>query len=221
MSLVSISPTQAQTSTPTPIYIDIAQAGGRLRVDFETNTPVSMTETPTPTETSTNTPTYTVTATQTSTIVPTQTPTYIPLQDSGWEFYRDAGTGLACVTSTTWGFPGAALTASTRRFYGDLMKGRQILQAIWLLAWNPATGSIPTGVQLVKFDNGPLNIESIAIIESASTYTPIGSGVYITEELQAILDAGEFKQLGQRTHGNGSNGCLIYASWIEIIWKEP
>ncbi len=171
---------------------------------------------PTPTPqcmTSTETPTLAPTTTETPTAVPVVTT--IPLQTT-MDFYRNPMyPGLSCITSATWGFPGSALTASTRRFYGDKMHGRQVDMALWLVAWTPNTGG---GLRLVKFDNGPMNIEEIARIE-ASGATPVTGGVDITAALQSILDAGQFKQLGQQTHGNGSSACTVYASWIEIIWK--
>lgn len=218
LSLLATSPSQAQIKTPTPQCMTIESG----QVCYYSNTEETPTETQTETATPTNTFTPTPTETGTPIPTPTNTPpqvTRIPLQTS-IEFYRNpAFPALSCITSTTYWFPGTALTASTHRFYGDLLQGAKIIHAFWGVAWTPNSTSANTGVRLVKFDNGPVNIEEIYKIEKIGT-TPLSDGAYITDALQAIIDAGQFKQLGFQVRGNGtSNTCVVYASWIEIVWK--
>lgn len=158
----------------------------------------------------------------------TPTPTVVPIVSTPieqvdeyvWDLMEHAGTPvLGSVSGGSWAFPGAALTASTYRIYGDYLTGRTVLRADWVVAWNPNTGPNPTGVRLVKMDNGPANITELARVDAMNRTTPQVSGVDITAEIQTILDNGEYKHLGHQTYGNGANGCLIYSSVIYIILR--
>ncbi len=175
-------------------------------------------ETPTQTETPTITPTATETATPTNT--PTFTPTpnttdLIPLQ-----FYRNPNGGLpGTVDGGDWVFPGQALTASTISFAGSHLQGRQVVFARWVLAWNPSTGVSPTGVRLVKCDDGPTNCQPIATVLMSAYQAPRVDGATITSQIQYMIDNAEYKHIGQQTVGNGQNGCIIYSSFVEIYLR--
>jgi len=138
--------------------------------------------------------------------------------------YRDAAVGLAgTVDGANWAWPGQALTASTFVIRADHGLG-QIKRARWVLVWNPRTSNpaSPTGVRLVSADLGPANIIEQARIISPSDQaynSPKVDAVDITSQLNAIIAAGQLKTIGQQTFGNGGNGCLIYASWLEVVWE--
>jgi hypothetical protein len=129
-------------------------------------------------------------------------------------FYRDPTTPLiGPASAATFAFPGAALTASTLRWWGNV-PGQTLYYARWLLAWVPAGG----GVQLCHADSGPSNYTEIARLQRGEA-TPVVDGADITVPLRNILAAGQTKHLCQRMHGNGSIGAKIYSSSIELIWE--
>jgi hypothetical protein len=143
---------------------------------------------------------------------------------SEFTLYRDAANGLiGTVDGANWAWPGQALTASTFVLRADLGMGR-VKHARWVLVWNPRTSNpaSPTGVRLVSADLGPANIAEVARIVSpsdAAYNSPKVDAVEVTAALNAIIGAGQLKTIGQQTFGNGGNGCLIYASWLEVVWE--
>lgn len=142
---------------------------------------------------------------------------------SEFTLYRDAATGLAgTVDGANWAWPGQALTASTFVLRADKGLSR-VAHARWVLVWNPCTSQpeSPTGVRLVSADLGPSNIAEICRITSPADSphnAPKVDAVDVTAALNAIIEAGALKTIGQQTFGNGANGCLIYASWLELVW---
>lgn len=115
-------------------------------------------------------------------------------------------------------FPGTALSANVSVLHAD--KPMKLLTyARWVLAWNPNTGASPTGVRLIHADQGPSNIVQIAEFRATNKNTPKVDGIEITNELNALISAGLWKQLGHQTFGNGANGALIYSSVIECVWE--
>jgi hypothetical protein len=129
------------------------------------------------------------------------------------------------VPGANWAWPGTALSANTHRLHANYLASATLRFARWVLVWNPqVTDPVtfsPTGVRLVKFDDGPTNIEEVAAVRSpqGTTYaTPRVDAVDVTSALQQIVSALTTKQIGQQTFGNGQNGCLIYGSWLELVW---
>lgn len=138
---------------------------------------------------------------------------------SDYTFYRNPQTALqGTANGAAFAYPGSALTASSVRFHADLGL-RPIKKALWVLVWNPNTTSGYTAVRLVTADNGPANLVEIARISNNNYTSPKVDAVDITADLNALIAAGRFKQILQQTAGNGANGALIYASWIEIVWE--
>ena len=137
--------------------------------------------------------------------------------------YRNPVHGLpGTVSAAGWAWPGDALSASVMPLRGDLLTAR-LRYARWVLTWNPCTldPAFPTGTRLVSADHGPSNLSEIARIRSPEDQpctNPRVDAVEITGALNEILDAKILKQIGQQTFGNEANGCLIYASWIEMLW---
>jgi len=146
----------------------------------------------------------------------------IPVQ-SEFIFYRntkDALIGTQDGGNFQW--PGTALTANTFKMYIQHMVGKQIKFAAWRVVWNPSTvnGGGTTAIRLVNFDDGPSNIVEMARFDSpAGGYnSPRVETVNVTTALQNAINGGIEKQFGHQTAGTGSSGCLIYGSWLDVVW---
>lgn len=206
MCFLEFTPTETPNDTPTNTLTPTLTA--------------TLTETPTDTVTPspTNTLTFTPSNTPTNTFTPTATKTAVPYQVE-FSLYRNAQYALiGLANGATWNYGGAAATASTFKFFGSLLKGRQVVWARWVVAWNPNTSSNATGVRLIHFgDDG--NIVQFAMIQVANYNTPRVDAVIITGVIQGLIDAGLDKSIGMQMHGNGTNGALIYSSTIELVWR--
>lgn len=130
------------------------------------------------------------------------------------------------VSMSQWEWPGVALTANTSRFSADYLSGAVLQRASWVVVWNPMypgeETSEKTGVRLVNFDNGPKNISEISSIRPVSgvlAKSPRVDVRSVTDNFNKMISNGISKQVGNQTIGNGKNGCLIYASWIEFVWR--
>jgi len=135
-----------------------------------------------------------------------------------YTFYRNPENALKGTSGgADWAFPGKALTASSIPLKWNLMNNVNVVSAKWILVWNPFTAISPTGVRLVKMDDGPTNLVQLARIDGANTITPKVDSVILTNEFVIMASEGITKQIGQQTYGNGVWGGLIYASWIELI----
>jgi hypothetical protein len=137
-----------------------------------------------------------------------------------YTFYRDPANALiGKATGAQFLYPGDALSASSFRIRADLTN-RPVKSALWVIAWNPKTGTSPTVVRLVKADDGPANVTEIARVTGTNYNNPKVEQVDITAQIQDIMAGGIKKHLLQQTAGNGANGPYIYASWVEIIWGD-
>jgi hypothetical protein len=200
--LFSASPTMAQQATPTPQCMTISSGDVcyfSLTVD-----------TPTPTVTPTTLPTATQTPVPTAAALNSQVE---------FTLYRNSQHALVGSTSSaTWLFPGTAATSSTFLLFSSLLDERQVIWARWVLAWNPNTGATPTNVRLIYFD-GTGEITQFAKITGTNYHTPRVDAVIVTGFIQALINGGIDKSIGMQTLGNGTNGPLIYGSWIEVVWR--
>lgn len=142
-------------------------------------------------------------------------------------FYKSASVALEGTASgADYQWPGTALSANTVKFYGDLLVGGSLVWAYWVLVWNPRVtdpvGFSPTSVRLVDFDDGPANLNEIARIVSPPgqlSQNPRVDSVNVIGRLNGLITSASRKNLGHQTYGNGSNGCLIYGSWLELVWS--
>lgn len=132
---------------------------------------------------------------------------------------------IGTASGASWAWPGVALSANTHRLHANLLASATLRYARWVLVWNPrVTDSVsfsPTGVRLVKFDSGPTNIEQITAVRSpaGTTYTtPRVDAVDVSSAFQQIVSSLASKHIGHQTFGNGQHGCLIYGSWLELVW---
>lgn len=133
--------------------------------------------------------------------------------------HRDAGTAVNSAVSTTYAFPGTALTASTFQLYAASFAGMKLRYARWLVAWNPNTsGATASGVRLIHADSGPTNITQIAEF-TATGSTPRTDAVEVTSDLNTLLAGGSNKTIGYQAKGDGTNACNVYLSVIECVWE--
>lgn len=128
---------------------------------------------------------------------------------------------LQQIPGPDFGFQGNALTASTKQIYlgpnsADVDVARVV--AVW------APGSAANEIELVKFDNGPTNIERIALMSGQNVSTPVASGAVITQALQAMVDEAKlngtpFKHLGFRMRGPAT--YTMFEVRVEVSWRIP
>lgn len=128
--------------------------------------------------------------------------------------------------AAVWSWPGVALTANTSRLSADFLKGARLLRASWVVVWNPkcsdADAINKSAVRLVSFDNGPANIKEVATINvnpGVVVMSPRVDVRPVTAQFNTLLSDGISKQVGHQTMGNGNDGCLIYGSWLELVWS--
>ncbi|KRR18136.1 discoidin domain-containing protein [Bradyrhizobium retamae] len=138
-----------------------------------------------------------------------------PITQTMFDLFRNPANGVGGNTTTTYQFPGSALTASTIAFYAN--QGMRLQQARWLVALTPGHASNATRIRVVNFDSGPNNIVSMAEISATGT-TPLTGGADITISLLGLINAGVFKQLGYQIAGNGVESPTVYLSTIEMVW---
>lgn len=142
--------------------------------------------------------------------IPLCYPLFGPVQLSG---------ALQQIPGPSFAWQGDAMTASSKQLYlGSDVADVDVARAV--AVWAP--GSSSNEIEIVKFDNGPANIERIALIPGQNLATPTGSGVIITDGLQAMVDNARangtpYKHLGFRMRGPAM--YTLYEVRIEVSWK--
>lgn len=130
-----------------------------------------------------------------------------------YNFYRNSAISLNSPTSTTWSWPGAALSASIVPFLAG-MGIRPIVYCRFLVTWTPNNG----GARLIHCEDGPTNIQEIHAFTDPRS-TPIVSAWDITAEMQALRAGGMNKHLGMQLRGNGFNTARVYSFALEMLWE--
>ncbi len=134
--------------------------------------------------------------------------------------YKNSQVALRGNPKSDWAWWEEALTASTVRFYANLLKGKaQLVYAELVVVWNPNTTSQSTGVKAVFCDDGPSNCQDLGPRFTATGLNPVPARADITAQLRSIIAGGVYKNLGFETLGNGTNGAWIYGVWIEAYWQ--
>jgi hypothetical protein len=134
--------------------------------------------------------------------------------------FRDSLNYTVGTNSTDYHFPGNALTASTLKWHADLFSSASVAYARWVNAWDPnATGATVTGIRLIKFDDGPANIEVLQTFELGTSTDPLVSTIEVTTDLQNIISGATAKHIGYQVRGDGTNAPHVYSSIIEIVWS--
>lgn len=131
-------------------------------------------------------------------------------------FYRNPSVPIHGTTpSGTWLYPGTALSASNVQIIANFPM--KIVQARWVLVWNPKAGVGYNAVRLVTADDGPANIQEVAFINRNNTNTPVVNAYDVTAALQSVYAGGVYKHLLQQTCGDTASD--IYGSWIECVFE--
>ncbi len=118
--------------------------------------------------------------------------------------------------SNNYDWPGACLSCSTQNFFFSLGL-RPIKKAFLMLYWIPRSRA--NSVELVKFDNNVVNIETMANVYSNAQQSPVPGGVEITAEMQALVAAKVDKQIGWRVAGDPSNPPSFFLVKMEVYWE--
>ncbi len=117
-----------------------------------------------------------------------------------------------------WNYPGNALSASSFRWF-QLADPTKLEWARWTLVWNPNSprSGVYVGARLVLADDGPANLQQIAVIVRNSGSNPCVDAFDVTDALRASPN----KQIIQQTQGDSiASGPFIYASSIDLRWRE-
>jgi hypothetical protein len=145
----------------------------------------------------------------------TRTESYAPII-----LYKNSQVPLRGNPTAEWAWWEAALTASTVRFYANLLKGKaQLAYAELVVVWNPDSLLQNTGVKAVFCDDGPSNCQDLGPHFTGTGSNPVPARADITAQLRSIIADGVYKNLGFETLGNGTNGARIYGVWIEAYWQ--
>lgn len=135
-----------------------------------------------------------------------------PVQNNG---------SLSQVPGSEFSFQGQALTASTKM----LLLGANVADVHWARAvavWAP--GSVQNEIEIVKFDDGPVNIERMGIIVGENLSTPRVGGVLLTQAFQDMVAAARANNTSHKQIGFRMKGPASYNLWevrIEVAWKLP
>lgn len=125
--------------------------------------------------------------------------------------------------SSSWGFIGDALSASTKGF--PFSKGLpHVERAYWKMVWTPNTPSVQ--VRLIYADDGPSNITEIGRISHCGQVTPIATPTLdFTEVFNALVDSAVDKQIGFQIMDSlccdYNAPTSIYESRLVVIYLIP
>lgn len=125
--------------------------------------------------------------------------------------------GAVSDSATTPKFIGNALSCSMHTLDFDKPMA-EIESAYVRVIWVP--GSAANFINVVHADNGPQNITTIGQIIGENLNTPRVSGVFITEQIQALQAAGVAKNIGFQIGGNGTSMTLFEVE-LQINFRIP
>jgi hypothetical protein len=145
------------------------------------------------------------------------------------DHFRNAAMPLNGNKTSSFNYAGSCLTSQSVIFHSEALETLNIKKAIWRICWKPnITNGSQTAIRLISANSGPSNINQIvATFSGGKTNTPLNEAFDITESLKALIESnspsvdfpnGSMFQLITQSAGDGSNGCLIYSSSIELIY---
>ena len=118
----------------------------------------------------------------------------------------------------TWGWSGTAATASTKTFEFGLNSFRTVW-ARWINVWTPGM-SLETKLRLVNFsDFVPGVVNEMVIDPGNGGMSPRVSGAVITDQLNALIDAGSHVQIGWQSIGDSITPFYMYESRLEVVYE--
>lgn len=138
------------------------------------------------------------------------------------DLFRNADAPMRGVVSNTWGYGGQCYTAQAAVFHAEALNGLNVLRAYWRCCWQPNIADPQqTAIRLLSANSGPSNLSVIASTFSGGKLRPglevLNEAFDVTREVQELVKKGEMFQLCTQSAGNGSVGCLIFSSSIELI----
>lgn len=113
---------------------------------------------------------------------------------------------------------GIVLTGSTYHFNFDnnvLPAQKASMRVLW------SSRNTANYVQLVAFDDGPVNVVEIARVQGNGSMTPANQIVDFTAVFNDLRAAGVRKNLGFRVGGDGINQWTLNAVRLEINYQLP
>lgn len=141
---------------------------------------------------------------------------YVP-----YEFVGPMAQNSKAITndSGNWVFPGDCLSTSVHVFPANMGEFMRVRYARMRLAWtgqSRADGQGPV-VRLTKADTGspPVPENFSGWITPSALGSPVGSSVEVTSQLQALLDAGVWKQLIIQPAGK----MTLNRAVLEVYWE--
>lgn len=141
---------------------------------------------------------------------------YVP-----YEFVGPTAQNAKALTNDTgnWVYPGDCLSTSVHVFPANMGSFMRVHYARMRVAWtgqSRADGQVPI-VRLVKADSGspPIPENLSAWINPSALNSPVGSSADVTVQLQALLDAGVWKQLIIQPVGK----MILNRAVLEVYWE--
>lgn len=125
-----------------------------------------------------------------------------------------ANGAMSQVPGTDFGFQGSALTASTKYFRFDF-DHLEVATARAVIVWAP--GSASNELELIKFTDGPANVERIGHLLGANLSTPTAQAIDLTAAWQAMVNAKQARHVGFRM--KGPTTYTLYEVRLEITYK--
>lgn len=129
-----------------------------------------------------------------------------------------ANGALVSSANATPAFAGNALTASTKFFPFALGQYAKAKWARIVVVW--ASGSSQNKVRIISMEDGPTNIQEMALVSGLDSPSPIVGGAMITDQFNALVDGGVNKHIGFQMQGNGTQ-YTIYEVRLEVAFEVP
>ena len=107
----------------------------------------------------------------------------------------------------SWEWPGAALSASTKRLRFDL-RYPPVVHARWVVIWTPGNGS--AAHRLVCSDDGPANLIELGSVTGRDRATPLAQELEITDALNALRERRTYKHIGFQVRGDGVTPIKLF-----------
>ena len=112
-----------------------------------------------------------------------------------------------------WHFPGAALSASVKRFRFEL-GWQPVREARFVAIW---TSNYPVNViRVVHMDSGPTNIVQMGRIDGVTSNSPRPGAVDITAAYNALVAARTMKFIGYQVWTDGVVPWTLYDVHLEL-----
>lgn len=134
---------------------------------------------------------------------------------------REAEALTVPVAQVVYDWPGSALSASAQLV--DLGINLRVERAWWELVWTP--NAVGCGVELVRFEAGPVNIQQVAEFTGSAAVTPQSNLTDVTAALRTLVQEARLakaqRNLGYRVKANGAVSPVIYQVRLDVLFGHP